>query len=87
METKKWYQSKTIWGIIIAFAGYLLNHFFGVSDLNIPENADLETIKRHVDSFKSSGNDLVLIASEAMAALGTFLAIVGRVKADTKITK
>lgn len=87
MESKKWYQSKTIWGIIIAFAGYLINHFFGVQDLNIPENADLATIQKHLDAFKAAGNDLVLIASEAMAAIGTFLAIIGRVKADTKLTK
>ena len=87
MDSKKWYQSKTIWGIIIAFAGFLLNQFLGVQELNIPENADLATIQKHVEAFKNSGSDLVMIASEAMAALGTFLAIVGRVKADSKITK
>lgn len=87
MESKKWYQSKTIWGIIIAFGGFLLNQFLGVQDLNIPENADLATIQKHIDAFKAAKNDLVLIASEAMAAIGTFLAIVGRVNAETKITK
>ena len=87
MESKKWYQSKTIWGIVIAFAGFLLNQFLGVQDLNIPENADLITIQKHVDRFKNSGSDLMIIASEAMATIGTLLAIVGRVKADSKITK
>lgn len=85
MENKKWYQSKTIWGIVIAFLGFALSKFFGVSDLNIPENADLETIQKHIDAFKSAQGNLMNLASEVMAAFGTLLAIIGRVKADTKL--
>lgn len=28
--TKPWYLSKTIWGIIVAFAGFIANQFFKV---------------------------------------------------------
>jgi hypothetical protein len=27
-EVKPWYLSKTIWGVIIAFLGFILNQFF-----------------------------------------------------------
>ena len=29
METKEWYLSKTIWGIIIAFVAFIAKQFFG----------------------------------------------------------
>lgn len=28
--TKSWYLSKTIWGVIVAFAGFVANQFFKV---------------------------------------------------------
>ena len=28
-QTKPWYLSKTVWGILIAFAGFIANQFFG----------------------------------------------------------
>jgi hypothetical protein len=85
--TKKWYQSKTIWGIAIAALGFIINHFFGVSDLNIPENADFETIQRHIEAFKNAQGSMVQIVSELMAAVGTLLAIFGRMRAQGKLTK
>lgn len=86
MENKKWYQSKTIWGIVIAFVGFIINKFFGVAELNIPENADLETIQKHIEAFKLAQGNVMNLASEVMAAFGTLLAIIGRVKADTKLS-
>jgi hypothetical protein len=41
-QTKPWYLSKTIWGVIIAFAGFVANQFFKVQ---IPDVAsDVATI-------------------------------------------
>lgn len=84
-QSKKWYQSKTIWGIVIAFIGYAISQFLKVPDLQIPENADMETIKKHIESVKAAKNDFMLLASELMAAIGSFIAIIGRIKADQKI--
>ena len=40
--TKPWYLSKTIWGIIVAFAGFIANQFFKVQ---IPDlTSDIATI-------------------------------------------
>ena len=85
--TKKWYQSKTIWGIAIAAIGFILNRFFGVGDLNIPENADFETIQKHIEAFKAAQGSMVQIVSELMAAVGTLLAIFGRMRAQEKLIK
>jgi hypothetical protein len=86
METKKWYHSKTIWGIVIAALGYFLNRW-GVGDLNIPENADLETIKSHIEAFKAAQGNMLSIFSEVMAVAGSIIAILGRFKAEGKLTK
>ena len=86
MESKKWYQSKTIWGIAIAFIGFALNKFLGVTDLNIPENADMQTIQNHIEAFKSAQGNMINLATELMAALGTILALIGRIKADSKLS-
>ena len=84
MQTKKWYQSKTIWGIVIAAFGFMLNHFLQV-DMELPENADLSTIQEHIDGVKNAGSNLSAILSEVLAFAGTIFAIYGRVKADTTI--
>lgn len=84
-QSKKWYQSKTIWGIVIAFIGYAISQFLKVPDLQIPENADMETIKKHIEAVKAAKNDFMLLASELMAAIGSVIAIIGRIKADQKI--
>jgi len=89
METtsKKWYQSKTIWGVVIAVIGFVLSKFVGVPDLEIPENADLETIQKHIEAFKAAQGNIMNIISEAMAAFGSLLAIIGRINAEGKLTK
>lgn len=82
---KKWYQSKTIWGIIVAFLGFIIREYFNV-DLEIPQNADYDTIMHHVEMFKASKSDTVAIISEIMATTGTLIAIYGRFKAEDKVT-
>lgn len=85
MENKKWYQSKTIWGIAIAFLGFVLNNIFNVTDLNLPENADYATIMQHYEAVKAAKNNMAVLISELLSIVGTVIAIVGRVKADQKI--
>ena len=83
MQTKKWYQSRTIWGIVVALLGFVLNNALKV-DINLPMDADLTTIQSHIQSIKDNSS-VTNIVSEIMAFAGTLLAIYGRVKADTSI--
>jgi hypothetical protein len=83
MEAKKWYQSKTIWGIVVALLGFILNNALKV-DISLPDNADLHTIKAHIENVKNNSS-VSAIVSEIMAFAGTLFAIYGRVKADTSI--
>ena len=85
MESKKWYQSKTIWGIAIALLGFVLNKYLGVDGLELPKSEDYESLQKQVQLIKDAQGNIMNLASQLMAAFGALLALVGRVKADTKI--
>lgn len=85
MQTKKWYQSKTIWGIIIAALGYFLS-VIGVETFSLPENADFEQIKAYAEAVKSANGNLSAIIGQVLAGVGTIISIIGRFQADTKVT-
>lgn len=86
METKSWYQSKTIWGILIAAFGYVISEVLKVPDVQLPENADFNQLKAYVDAVKSAQGNVTVIISQTIAAVGSFLAIYGRMKAEGKIS-
>lgn len=86
METKAWYQSKTIWGVVVAALGYVLSEVFKVPDVQLPQNADFDQLKAYVDAVKAAEGNVAVIISQAVSAVGTFLAIYGRVKAEGKLS-
>jgi hypothetical protein len=81
--TKKWYLSKTIWGVIVAAAGFLFQKF-GI-DVAVPANIDFETGKSYVDAVVASKGSWESLVAVGMQVIGFALAFYGRVKADTKI--
>lgn len=83
---KKWYQSKTMWGIAIAFLGFILQNILKV-EISLPENADYETIQKHIEALKAAQNSTMSLISEGMSLIGTLIAIYGRFKAEEKLTK
>lgn len=83
---KKWYQSKTIWGIAIAFLGFVLQNVLKV-DVSLPENADYDTILKHIEAVKAAQNSTMTMISEIMSLVGTLIAIYGRFKAEEKLAK
>jgi len=85
MESKKWYQSKTIWGIIIAFVGYLLSNSLQVQDVSVPANADFDSLKELINQIKDAQGNISVIAGQVMGIIGTIIAIYGRIKSDSKI--
>lgn len=85
MEKKKWYQSKTIWGIVIAALGFVATQYFQVP-IEVPANADFEQLKAHTDAIKAAQGNIGIIIGQVIAAVGSVVAIIGRVKADTPLS-
>ena len=69
-ETKKWYESKTIWGGVITLLAVLLS-FLGIQ---IDEQTKQVLI-----------NETTAFASAAAALIGSLLTIYGRIKAEKRI--
>lgn len=84
-SVKPWWQSKTIWGILIAAVGYVVSEVLKVPSVGLPENADFDQLKAYAEAVKAANGNLSVIISQGVAAIGTLLAIVGRVKAESKI--
>ena len=84
MESKKWWSSKTIWGVLIAGLGFILSTKLQ-ADVQLPENADFEQLKVYAEAIKDAHGNLGVIAGQLLSVVGSLLAIVGRVKAETKI--
>lgn len=83
--SKPWYQSKTIWGILIAAVGYVLSTVLQVPDVALPDNADFDQLKDYAEAIEAAKGDVSVIISQVVSAFGTVLAIIGRVKADSAI--
>lgn len=83
--TKKWYQSKTIWGIVIAALGYVMTTL-GAEGPSLPANADFDQLKAYADSIKAAQGNWSVILGQIFAAVGTVVSIIGRFKAETKVT-
>ena len=86
METKKWFQSTTIWGVIIAALGFVITKFLGVEDVTLPPNADFDQLKAYADAIKAAQGSMSVIVGQVLAAIGTIVSIIGRFKAETKVT-
>jgi len=82
---KKWYQSKTIWGVLIAALGFLLTEVLKVPEVTLPPDADFNQLKAYVDAINNANGNIGVIIGQVMGVVGTILGIIGRVKADGKI--
>ena len=82
---KKWYQSKTIWGVLIAALGFVLTEVLKVPEVTLPPDADFNQLKSYVDAINNANGNIGVIIGQAMGVVGTILGIIGRVKADGKI--
>lgn len=84
---KKWFQSKTIWGIIIGGLGFLLTEVLKVPDVTLPENADFNQLKEYAEAIKIAQGNIGIIIGQVMGVVGAILGIIGRVKAEGKLVK
>lgn len=85
METKKWYQSKTIGGILLSLVGLAFAYFGIETGTELPPNADVEQIKAYAEQIKAADGNISTIIGIGIAAVGYIMAFIGRVKADKKI--
>jgi hypothetical protein len=85
-NTKAWYKSKTIWGILIAAGGFILTEYLKVP-VDVSENADFEQLKAQVEAVKAANGNVSVILSQVISAFGSILAIIGRISAEDKIGK
>lgn len=81
-ETKKWWQSKAVWGSVIAF-GAGVAQAFGVGVDAGTQQAVTDGVQQVVTA--TSNHDIIGIVTNAAALAGSALAVYGRIKADTKI--
>jgi hypothetical protein len=82
---KKWYQSKTIWGVLIAALGFVLTEVLKVPEVTLPPDADFNQLKAYVDAINNANGNIGVIIGQVMGVVGTILGIIGRIKADGKI--
>lgn len=84
-SVKPWWQSKTIWGIVIALVGFVVSEVLKVPNVSLPENADFEQLQAYAEALKAAKGDVTVIISQVVAAVGAILGIYGRIKAEQKI--
>jgi hypothetical protein len=85
MESKSWWQSKTIWGILIAALGYFMTQVLKVPEPSLPANPDYNALLSYVKAIQASQGNISEILGQIIGMVGTGIAIYGRVKADTAI--
>ena len=83
METKKWWQSKTIWGILAAAVGTFLAAQ-GV-DIAPPANADFEQLKQYYEQIRAAQGNIQQLIGIGLSAVGFIVALFGRITATKKI--
>lgn len=81
-EAKKWWQSKTIIGVLLAFIPTIIKMINPEIDINAEEVVTDAWLGADVIAEAADG-----IWGEAVTAFGTLLAIWGRIKANTGIKK
>lgn len=86
VHSKSWFLSKTILGVIITVIGFVCSQYFQVDISNIPPDPDAVQALEIIQTIKTNHNNIQVIASNIVVLLGAILAIVGRVKAEAKIS-
>lgn len=85
-QVKPWYKSTTLWGIFIAAIGFGLSHWgVDVSALNLPPNPDAQTVINTAEKIKDAHGSITGIISVIASALGSLIAIWGRITATKAV--
>lgn len=85
VESKKWWASKTIWGIIIAVLGVIVTDVLKVPDVSIPTDASVDQVKSTLEAIKAAQGNMGLIIGHVATLAGLVLGVIGRIKAEKLI--
>jgi F0F1-type ATP synthase epsilon subunit len=85
LETKKWYSSKTIWGIAIAALGILLTNVLKV-DIVLPSDATVDQGQTAIQAIKAAQGNIGVIGAQVITLVGLVVGVIGRIKAEKKIS-
>ena len=84
-QTKKWYASKTIWGIIIAVLGVVVTDILKVPSITLPADASVDQVKSTLEAIKAAQGNMGLIIGHIATLAGLVLGVIGRIKAEKLI--
>lgn len=83
--TKKWYASKTIWGILIAALGVLTTRVLQVPDIALPADPTVDQAQVAIAAIKAAQGNFGLILSQITTLIGLVVGVIGRVQAEKNI--
>jgi hypothetical protein len=83
--TKKWWKSKTIWGILIAALGAVITDVLKVPDVTLPADATVDQVKDTLAAIKAAQGNVGVIIGQITTLVGLALGVIGRVKAETSV--
>ena len=85
LQTKKWWASKTIWGIIIAVLGVVITNVLQVPGINLPTDATVDQAQAAIAAIKAAQGNLGLIIGQLTTIAGLVIGVIGRIQAEKKI--
>jgi len=83
--TKKWWKSKTIWGILIAALGAVITDVLKVPDVTLPADATVDQVKDTLAAIKAAQGNVGVIIGQVTTLIGLALGVIGRVKAESSV--
>ena len=84
-ESKKWYTSKTIWGIMIAVLGVLITNVLQVPGIELPKDATVDQAQAAIAAIKAAQGNVGLILAQVTTLVGLVIGVIGRIKAEKVI--
>jgi len=84
-QTKKWYLSKTIWGIIVATLGVVITNVLQVPGVNLPVDATVDQTQAAIEAIKAAQGNVGLILGQVITLIGLVIGVIGRIKAEKTI--
>jgi hypothetical protein len=82
LQTKKWYASKTIWGIMIAALGVLITNVLQVPGIELPKDATVDQAQAAIAAIKAAQGNMGVIVGQVTTLVGLVIGVIGRVKAE-----
>ena len=84
-DSKKWWQSKTIWGVLIAALGVVISDVFKVPGIILPTDPAVTEAQSIIQTLIASDGNVGVIVGQAVTVFGLIMSVIGRIKAEKVI--